>query len=132
MAKPISIKTRKKVIDHVKSGGSQRSAARKYNVSKSFVSDLVKLYNESKDVKPCPMGGDRRSGRTKKFEKVILKELRKNPTATLQEIQESVKEKTNEIFAITTLHDFFKRRNITRKKVTGQALEQRRRDVRIG
>ena len=132
MAKPISIKIRKKVIDHVLSGGSQRSAARKYNVSKSFVSDLVKLYNESKDVKPKPMGGDRRSGRTKKFEKDILKELRNNPTGTLQEIQESVKEKTNEVFAITTLHDFFKSRNITRKKITGHAAEQKRRDVRIG
>lgn len=125
MAKPISIKTRREVIDYVKSGGSQRSAARKFNVSKSFVSDLVKLYNDPKDVKPKPMGGDRRSGRTKKFEKDILGELRKNPTATLQEVQESVKEKTKEKFAITTLHDFFKKRNITRKKITGHASEQR-------
>ena len=90
-------------------------------MSKSFVSDLVKLYIESKDVKPKPMGGDRRYGRTKKFEKDILRELRNNPTGTLQEIQESVKEKTKEVFAITTLHDFLKRRDITRKKITGHA-----------
>lgn len=115
MAKPIPLKTRKKIIEHVKAGRPQKEAAEKYNVSKSFVSDLVKLYNESGDIKPKPMGGDRRSGRTKKFSKVILRVLRDNPLATLQEIQELVKEETNETFASTTLHNFFKKRNITRK-----------------
>ena len=123
MAKPIPLETRKKIIEHVKAGRPQKEAAEKYNVSKPFVSDLVKLYNESGDIKPKPMGGDRRSGRTKKFSKVILRVLRDNPLATLQEIQELVKEETKEKFASTTLHNFFKKRNITRKKITGHAAE---------
>ena len=116
MEKPMLIKTRGKDIDYVKSGNSQRSVARKYNVSKSFVSDLFKLYNKSNNVKTKPMSGDRRSRRTKKIEKDILRALRRNPTATLQEFQESVKEKPKEKFAIKTLHGFFKKRNITSKK----------------
>lgn len=47
MAKPILLKCRTKIMEHFIKGHPQREAAEKYRVSKSFVSDLVKSYNES-------------------------------------------------------------------------------------
>ncbi len=131
MAKPIPEKIRIAVVKYVKSGHSQKEAAEKFEVSPSFVSAMVKQFDESVDLKPKPMGGDRRSKRTKKHEKDILGVLKKHSTATLQEISERVYEKTKERFSISTLYDFFRKRKITRKKITGHAAEQKRRDVRI-
>ena len=63
MSKALSVDLRSRVVAAVKAGASHREAAARFGVSAASVSRWRCLEREQGDVRPGPLGGDRRSGR---------------------------------------------------------------------
>lgn len=56
MGKPHPVELRKRVVDHVAEGNTQRSAAARFRVSVKFVNDMVKLMKETGGLAPKVQG----------------------------------------------------------------------------
>ncbi len=63
MSKALSVDLRTRVLAVVARGGDDREAAARFGVSAASVSRWRRLEREKGDVRPGPLGGDRRSGR---------------------------------------------------------------------
>ena len=75
-------------------------------------------------------GGDRRSGRIEAQADLLLGAIEQTPDITLAELRERLIKERGEAFAISTIHDFYRRRGVTYKKKTAHASEQEREDVK--
>ncbi len=74
-----------------------------------------KLDREKGDVRPGPLGGDRRSGRIEAQADLVLGLLRETPDITVEELRAALAARGH-AFGYGTLQRFFARRRITRKK----------------
>ncbi len=63
MSKALSLDLRVRVLAAVSEGLSHRQAGDRFGVGAASVSRWRKLQREQGDVRPGPLGGDRRSGR---------------------------------------------------------------------
>ncbi len=123
--KPYSNDLRQKVVEAYKKGeGSMRKLARRFSVSLSFVWLLMQRYRETGGVAPKAHGG----GQARKltlYDEVVLEQLVKDhPAATLMELSELLKDKTEAEVSASTIGLTLRRRGITRKKISYPATER--------
>jgi transposase len=115
MSKALSVDLRDRVLVAVSAGATHREAAERYGVSAASVSRWRALVREQGDVRPKPLGGDRRSGRIEACKALVLSLIEETPDMTLEEMREALAGRGH-VFGFGTLQRFFKRHRITRKK----------------
>lgn len=115
MSKALSVDLRSRVVAAVKAGASHREAAARFGVSAASVSRWRRLDREQGDVRPGPLGGDRRSGRVEAQAELILSMLEEAADITIEELRGALAERGHR-FGYGTIHRFLKRHGVTRKK----------------
>jgi transposase len=115
MAGPLSVDLRKRVVEAIKGGMSRRRAAAHFQVGVSSAIRFAAQSEASGDLRPQPMGGDRRSAAIEAHADTILSLLAEKPDRTLAEYQAGLAE-TGHRFSVSTIWRFFARRGITLKK----------------
>jgi transposase len=115
MVKALSVDLRSRVVAAVMDGASHRAAAERFGVSAASVSRWRRLARDKGDVRPGPLGGDRRSARIEAQAELILALLAETPDMTVEELRLAVIERGHS-FGYGTLRRFFARHRITRKK----------------
>lgn len=114
MSKALSVDLRTRVLAAVAAGASHRAATR-FGVSAASVSRWRALERRQGDVRPGPLGGDRRSGRIEAQARLILELLAETPVLTVEELRAELAARGH-AFGYGTLQRFFARHRITRKK----------------
>ena len=115
MSRALSVDLRERVIKAIKSGMSRRRAAARFGVSPASAVRWFALAQRTGDVRPGPLGGDRRSGRIEGHAALILELYEKTPDITLAELKFELAER-GVVTGMTTIWRFFERRKITLKK----------------
>lgn len=115
MSKALSVDLRDRVIAAIEGGMSCRQAAARFGVSASSAIRWRALKRERGDVRPGPLGGDRRSGRIEAHAELILGLLDRQTDITLAELRAVLAERGIGV-GMGTLWRFFERRRITLKK----------------
>lgn len=115
MSKALSVDLRDRVVAAIEGGMSCRQAAARFGVSASSAIRWRALVRTRGDVRPGPLGGDRRSGRIEGHAELILDLLQQKPDITLAELRASLASAGIGV-GIATLWRFFARRRITLKK----------------
>lgn len=115
MSKALSVDLRERVIAAIEGGLSCRRAAARFGVSAASAIRWRALSRQTGDVRPGPLGGDRRSGRIEAQAEVILGLLELQPDITLAEIEAALAERGVSVSS-TSIWRFFERRKITLKK----------------
>jgi transposase len=115
MSKALSVDLRDRVVAAIEAGMSCRQAALRFGVSASSAIRWRTLVRTRGDVRPGPLGGDRRSGHIEGHAPLILAMLDKQRDITLAELQAGLAEH-GVVVGIGTLWRFFDRRKITLKK----------------
>lgn len=125
MGQPLSMDLRKRLLAAIDAGMSCRSAAERFGVAPSTAIRWQAQRRATGGFGPKPQGGDMRSRRVEERQDEILALWRARKDITLDELRQELG-KTGLIVAHATLHRFFVRHNITRKK------RQATRSSRIG
>ena len=115
MSKALSVDLRERVIGAIDEGLSCRAAAARFGVSAASAIRWRSLSLKTGDVRPGPLGGDRRSGLIEKHADLILGRLEAQPDITLAEMQAVLAEQGVTV-STTAVWRFFDRRRITLKK----------------
>ena len=115
MSKALSVDLRTRVLAAVAAGATHREAAARFGVSAASVSRWRQLERETGDVRPGPLGGDRRSGRIEAQAALVLGLLAETPDITVEELRTALATRGHS-FGYGTLQRFFARHRITRKK----------------
>lgn len=115
MSKALSVDLRDRVVAAIEGGTSCRQAAARFGVSASSAIRWRMLARTQGDVRPGPLGGDRRSGRIEAHAELILGLLDEKRDATLAELRASLAERGVAV-GMGTLWRFFERHDITLKK----------------
>lgn len=115
MGKALSVDLRAGVLAAVGQGLTHREAAARFGVSAASVSRWRALQGTRGDLRPGPLGGDRRSGRIEAQTHVILELLAQMRDASIEELRAALGARGHR-FGYGTLRRFFKRHRITRKK----------------
>ena len=116
MAKALSIDLRRRVVAAVEAGSSRRQAADRFGVGISSAIRWVAQSRETGDIAPKPQGGARRPSRIDPHADLIMGWLGEKPDITLPEIAARLDEEVGYRPPTSVVHDFFKRRGVTRKK----------------
>jgi transposase len=115
MSKALSVDLRTRVLAAVAAGASHRAAATRFGVSAASVSRWRTLERRQGNVRPGPLGGDRRSGRIEAQARLIFELLAETPDLTVEELRAELAARGH-AFGYGTLQRFFARHRITRKK----------------
>jgi len=115
MSKALSVDLRDRVVAAINGGMSCRQAALRFGVSASSAVRWRMLNLTKGDVRPGPLGGDRRSGLVEGHAELILGLLDKKRDATLEELRTGLAEHGVAV-SMGTLWRFLDRRKITLKK----------------
>jgi transposase len=116
MAKYLSEDLRIRVIRAVDSGMSRNAAARRFGVSIASAVRWMAAYLQTGQTAPKPRGGDRRSGRIEAQADLLMSAIEETPDITLAELRQRLIDERGETFAISTIHDFYRRHGVTFKK----------------
>jgi transposase len=116
MAKYLSEDLRIRVIRAVEGGLSRNAAAHRFGVSIASAVRWMAAYLESGQTAPKPRGGDRRSGRIEAQSDLLMSAISETPDITLAELRQRLIDERGEVFAISTIHDFYRRHGVTFKK----------------
>jgi transposase len=116
MAQYLSADLRIRVIRAVEAGMSRNAAARRFGVSIASAVRWMDAYLRTGRTTAKPRGGDRRSGRIEAQAELLLEAVRETPDITLAELRERLIAERGETFALSTIHDFYRRHGITFKK----------------
>ncbi len=116
MAQYLSEDLRIRVIRAVEGGMSRNAAARRFGVSIASAVRWLDVYFKTGRSAPKRRGGDRRSGRIEAQSELLMRAIEEVPDITLSELREHLIEECGESFAISTIHDFFRRHEVTFKK----------------
>ena len=95
---------------------SRNAAARRFGVSIASAVRWMDAYLRTGRTAPRPRGGDRRSGRIEAQAELLMRAIEETPDITLAELRERLITERGETFALSTIHDFYRRRGITFKK----------------
>ena len=115
MSKSLSVDLRERVVAAVEDGLSCHKAAKRFGVSAASAIRWRALMRKQGDVRPGPLGGDRRSGRIEAQAQVILGLLESRPDITLAEIEAALAGR-GVVVSGASIWRFFDRRQITLKK----------------
>ena len=115
MSGPLSVDLRSRVVAAVDGGLSRRKAAERFGVSISSAIRWASQVRRTGDVRPRPVGGDKRSGRIEAYAAVILGAVQSKPDVTLVELRELLADRGVSV-AVSTIWRFFARHGITLKK----------------
>ena len=115
MAQYLSADLRIRVIGAVEAGMSRNAAARRFGVS---IASAVRWMDEylRTVVSAEAARGDRRSGRIEAQAELLMRAIDATPDITLAELRERLITERGETFALSTIHDFYRRHRITFKK----------------
>ena len=116
MAKYLSEDLRIRVIRAVEGGMSRNAAARRFGVSIASAVRWMTAYLQTGQTAPKRRGGDRRSGRIEAQADLLMIAIAETPDITLAELRQRLLDERGESFAISTIHDFYRRHGITFKK----------------
>jgi transposase len=116
MAKYLSEDLRIRVIRAVDGGMSRNAAARRFGVSIASAVRWMAAYLQTGQTAPKPRGGDRRSGRLEAQADLLMSAIEETPDITLAELRQRLIDERGETFAISTIHDFYRRHGVTFKK----------------
>ena len=114
MAQYLSEDLRIRVI--LEGGMSRNAAAVHFGVSIASAVRWMDEYLRTGRTAPKPRGGDRRSGRIEAQSDFLMAAIEEAPDITLAELRERLIEERGETFAISTIHEFFRRHGISYKK----------------
>jgi transposase len=115
MSKALSVDLRDRVVAAIEEGASCRQAALRFGVSASSAIRWRALARSRGDVRPGPLGGDRRSGRIEAHAALILSLVAAKDDITLAELKDRLAEQGLAV-GVGTLWRFFDRHKITLKK----------------
>ena len=118
MARTLSQDLRDRVIAAIEGGLSCRAAADRFGISASSAIRWRQLARQHGQAVAKPRGGDRHSGRIEAHGGFIRELVAEQGDMTLVEIQARLVERGVSV-GIGTLHRFFVRHGITRKKRPG-------------
>jgi len=118
MARTLSQDLRDRVVAAIDSGLSCRAAAARFGISASSAIRWRQLALEHGRALAKPRGGDRHSGRIEAHGSFIRELVAEQGDMTLVEIQARLIERGVSV-GVGTLHRFFVRHGITRKKRPG-------------
>lgn len=116
MAKYLSEDLRIRVIRAVEGGLSRNAAARRFGVSIASAVRWMAAYLQTGQIAPKPRGGDRRSGRIEAQADLLMSAIEETPDITLAELRQRLIDERGETFAISTIHEFYRRHGVTFKK----------------
>lgn len=116
MAQYLSEDLRIRVIRAVEGGMSRNAAARRFGVSIASAVRWMDEYVRTGRTAPKPRGGDRRSGRIEAQADFLMAAIGETPDITLAELRERLIAERGETFAISTIHEFFRRHGVSYKK----------------
>ena len=116
MAKYLSEDLRIRVIRAVEDGLSRNAAARRFGVSIASAVCWMAADLQTGQTAPKPRGGDRRSGRIEAQSDLLMSAIEETPDITLAEVRQRLIDERGETFAISTIHDFYRRHGVTFKK----------------
>ena len=116
MAQYLSEDLRIRVIRAVEGGMSRNAAARHFGVSIASAVRWMDEYLRTGRTAPKPRGGDRRSGRIEVQHAFLMTSIEEAPDITLAELRDRLIHERGETFAISTIHEFFRRHGISFKK----------------
>ena len=115
MGQPLSMDLRTRLLAAIDAGMSCRGAAARFGVAPSTAIRWQAQRRATGSVAPKPQGGDMRSRRVEARREVILALWEARKDITLDELRVQLAGK-GLVVAISTLHRFFVRHGITRKK----------------
>ena len=115
MSKALSVDLRTRVLATVAAEATHREAGARFGLSAVSVSRWRALEREQGNVRPGPLGGDRRSGRIEAQAELILQVLDQMRDATIAELRDALGARGH-WFGYGTWRRFFARHRITRKK----------------
>ncbi len=116
MVQYLSEDLRIRVIRAVQGGMSRNAAARHFGVSIASAVRWMDVYLRTGRTAPRPRGGDRRSGRIEAQHEFLMAAIEETPDITLAELRDRLTRERSETFALSTIHDFFRRHGISFKK----------------
>jgi transposase len=116
MAKYLCEDLRIRVIRAVDGGMSRNAAARRFGVSIASAVRWMAAYLQTGQTAPKPRDGDRRSGRLEAQADLLMSAIEATPDITLAELRQRLIDERGETFAISTIHDFYRRHDVTFKK----------------
>ncbi len=116
MAQYLSEDLRIRVIGAIEGGMSRNGVARRFAVSIASAVRWMDEYLRTGRTAPKPRGGDRRSGRIEAQADLLMRATEETPDITLMELREKLIAERGESFAISTLHAFYRRHEVTFKK----------------
>ena len=124
MSKALSVDLRERVIGAIDEGLSCRAAAARFGVSAASAIRWRSLLLKTGDVRPGPLGGDKRSARIEAHAPLILSLVEARGDITLVELRSALAERGIAV-AVSTLWRFFDRHAITLKKRPGMRPSRR-------
>lgn len=114
MAKPLDYDLRIRIVADVERGMSRRAAARKYDVSASFVMKLMKRYRRTGSVAPGQMGGHRRLVLERERD-WILARIDEQPDITTRQLADELAER-GIVVSHVSVWNLLRRENQSHKK----------------
>ena len=118
MPSPLSVDLRERVVAAVAEGASCHRAAARFGVSVSSAIRWRQRVREHGHAVAKPRGGDRHSGKIEAHNGFIRELIAEQGDMTLVEVQARLIER-GALVGIGTVHRFFVRHGITRKKRPG-------------
>jgi transposase len=116
MSKALSLDLRQRVVAAVRVEGlSHRAAAARFKVSAASISRWRALERQSGDLRPGPLGGDRRSRVVEGHSETIQRIFEARRDMTIEELRAELAVRGLR-FGYGTLWRFFARHRLTRKK----------------
>ena len=116
MSQYLSEDLRIRVIRAIEGGMSRNAAARHFGVSIASAVRWMDEYVRTGRTAPKSRGGDRRSGRIEAQTDFLMDAIEEVPDITLAELRDRLAEERGEMFALSTIHGFFRRHGISYKK----------------
>ena len=116
MSKALSLDLRQRVVAAVRDEGlSHRAAAARFKVSAASISRWRARERQAGDLRPGPLGGDRRSGVIETHAQTILRTFEARRDMSIEELRSELAGQGLH-FGYGTLWRFFARHRLTRKK----------------
>lgn len=115
MGQPLSMDLRTRVLAAIDAGMSCRAAAARFGVGAATAIRWHAQRRATGNFAPRPQGGDMRSRRVEAHRETIMALWEAHKDATLDELRLALAE-TGLVVSNSTLHRFFVRHRITRKK----------------